>query len=499
MCHRASPQYETVSDGCDIVFKVLLDGDRSLLTPEHSSLGWPTHERLDGGLALYRRIAASHRNVLRPVHYLGNKQRSLSAILPHVAATVGPGDTVADLFTGTSVVAQSMASLNLNIVALDVSPACATMARATLGIGRGKNDDPEEIFETVAKLAQRHLQELSSVFCRWLDAEDQAVAVADGGELLSLGGAIPQVWRHQPDDRLGALFDRWRSATRTGDSTPALLSPVYAGTYLGVRQAVTLDAYRAAVGESMRQCFLTPWQAQAMITSLLSAASSAAFTAGKHFAQPYKLGPRTNSGFHRSRILADRSVNILAHATRFLSHLVARARPATECHEVIEAPVENLTVAALVSRGVRLVYADPPYTAQQYSRFYHLLDTYATGRPRPLQTVRGEITSGLYPTLRYMSSFCRKTQAMSALRSLVEVCRAADTTLLLSYSLSARTSVGNKRILNLQELTDVLADSYGRSALSLVELDHRYRQFNQESSVSASRADKEILVVALAA
>ena len=329
MCHRASAQYETVGDGCDIVFKVLLDRDRSLLTPE----------RLDGRLSLYQGDAPSHCNVLRPVHYLGNKQRSLSAILPHVAATVGPGDTVADLFTGTSVVAQSMASLGLNVVALDVSPACATMARATLGIGLGTNDDPEEIFETVARLAQGHLQELSSVFCRWIDAEDQAVAVADGGELLSLGQAIPQVWRHQPDDRLGALFDRWRSATRTGNPTPALLSPVYAGTYLGVRQAVTLDAYRAAVSESMRQCLLTRWQAQAMITSLLSAASRAAFTAGKHFAQPYKLGPRKNSAFHQSRILADRSVNILVHATRFLSHLVARARPATERHEVIEAPV----------------------------------------------------------------------------------------------------------------------------------------------------------------
>ena len=441
----------------------------------------------------------SPRSVLRPVHYLGNKQRSLDAILPYVAASVDPGDTVADLFTGTSVVAQGMASLGLRVLALDVSPACATMARATLGIGRCSSEDSHGIFETVTRLAQRHLEENATAFRPWLEAEDRAVAAADGGHLLVLGQAIPQVWRHQPDDRLKALFDHWRTAASNHDLTPALLSPVYAGTYLGVRQAITLDAYRAAVSEALRQRLLTPWQARATVTSLLSAASNAAFTAGKHFAQPYQLGPRKNSAFHRSRILADRSVDIGDRTLQLLSQLVTHARRATELHEVIEAPVASITADTLMSRSVRLVYADPPYTAQQYSRFYHLLDIYARGHPRPLQRVRGKITNGLYPVQRYMSPFCRRRQAASALRRLVEECRTANTTLLLSYSLSARTSNGNERILSLQELTEILKASYGASALSIVELDHRYRQFNHESSARPGRDDTEILVTAHAA
>ena len=477
--------------------EVLVDRDRFLLTPGHGSPGWLMQDRLDSGPALLQSLEVSQRPVLRPVHYLGNKQRSLRAILSQVADSVEPGDTVADLFTGTSVVAQGMASLGLKVVALDVSPACAVMARATLGIGHGQNDDPDEVFGTVSDLAQRHLEQLSTVFRQWLEAEDQAVAAADGRELLSLGQAIPQVWRHQPDEQLGALFERWLAATKTHEATPALLSPVYAGTYLGIRQAVLLDSYRAAVRESVEQGLLTPWQAQAMITSLLSAASSAAFTAGKHFAHPHRLGPGKKSAFHRSRVLSDRAVDITSHASRLLGLLVARARKVTERHEVIEGPVEDLTAAGLVSRGVRLVYADPPYTAQQYSRFYHLLDTYAMGRPRPLQTRRGEITRGLYPTRRYMSPFCRKTQAVSALRNLVKACRAAEASLLFSYSLSAKTSVGNQRILSLKDLTDVLAASYGRSALRTMELGHRYRQFNHESIVRSTRADNEILVSAL--
>ncbi|MCY3631191.1 MAG: DNA adenine methylase [bacterium] len=262
---------------------------------------------------------------------------------------------------------------------------------------------------------------------------------------------------------------------------------------------VTLDAYRAAVRDALNDRLLTPWQAAAVVTSLLSAASNAAFTAGKHFAQPFRLDFQLKSAFHGQRIVDDRSVDIASHAADYLSQIVACARYGREGHEVIEGPIESIDAATLASRDVRLVYADPPYTAQQYSRFYHVLDTYSRGRPQTLQKVKGKTTSGLYPVGRYMSPFCRKTQAVTALHHLVQACRGAETTLLLSYSLSAKTSNGNERMLGIRVLTDILSEHYGSSAINVAELDHQYRQFNHGSNARASRSDTEILISAHAA
>ena len=295
------------------------------------------------------------------------------------------------------------------------------------------------------------------------------------------------------------MFASWQAAAEADRASLALLTPVFAGTYLGVRQALMLDAYRFAVAKALDRGVLSPWQADAVVTSLLSAASNAAFTAGKHFANPLGASRSCASDFLQCRVLADRTVDVTTHSRDFLNRIARHAREANERHEVTEAPVELMTAETLRARDVRLVYADPPYTAQQYSRFYHLLDVYAQGRPRPLQRVRGNITKGLYPTNRYMSPYCRKTQAAAALRRLAATCRDAEATLLLSYSLSARRSTGNERILSLDALISILASSYGQANLNIAELDHRYRQFNSSRKVRASRDDTEILVTAHAA
>lgn len=475
---------------------MLLDGVRSLPTVGNRLHISHFSEIPHDGLARSKPPVAASRAVLRPVHYLGNKQRSLDAILPYVAATIDPGEKVADLFCGTSVVAQGMASLGASVLALDVSPACAVMARATLGVGRSSDEDPVEIFETVANLAKKHIESLWYAYGLWVEAEDQAVLAADGEQLLSLGLAMPQVWRSERDARLEYLFENWRTAASTGVSSPVLLSPVYAGTYLGIRQTMTLDAYRTAVEEALEDGLLTQWQGAAVITSLLSAASRAAFTAGKHFAQPYRLDSRLNSRFHRQRVVDDRAVDISLYAADYLKQIVTYTRHVKEAHEVLEAPIEGIDAESLASRGVRLVYADPPYTAQQYSRFYHVLDTFSRGRPQPLQEIEGKITKGLYPVGRHMSSFCRKTQAVPALRHLVQICRKADATLLLSYSFSAKTSNGNKRILEFREITEILSEYYSPTAINVTELDHQYRQFNHGSIARSTRADIEILISA---
>lgn len=445
------------------------------------------------------RPAAAPGQPLRPVQYLGNKQRSLPAILATIGALAAPGDSVADLFTGTSVVAQGLANLQLRVTAVDVAASCATMANATLGVGRPAEANADGLGRLVRDRAASYVDALIETFSGWVAAEDDALDASDGARLIELSRTVPQVWRGTPDDQLARLFREWNTAAHRERYFCAVLSPVFAGTYFGVRQAVTLDAYRAAIEALHVDGTIGRWEADTLNTGLLAAASSSAFSPGKHFAQPHRLDSSKDLSFHARRILSDRNVDVADTFVNCLIAVVDRGRSSNEGHSVLRQPVEQLAAEQLRERNIGVVYADPPYTAQQYSRFYHVLDTLATGVPRRLQTTKRGVTGGLYPDGRYLSPYCSKRQAGAAFGHLAATCWAAGASLVLSYSTSARASTGNARMITLSELRRVLARHYGTAAVEVVELEHQYRQFNQTGSARSDRSDPEILVVAHAA
>ena len=440
-------------------------------------------------------------DVLRPIQYLGNKQRSLSTILAIVDSLVPSTAAVADFFTGTSVVAQGIASLGRRTIAVDVSRACAAIATATLGAGRG--DAVGGAQQLVAMLRDEAADIEDPLRTAWepfLAAEDRALAAADGRELLELARFVPQVWRSFPaPPLLTGLFSAWNSSVAAGAQCHGLLSPVFAGSYFSVRQALELDARRAAVASLVKERAIGPWDEAALITALLAAASLAAFSPGKHFAQPHRTEGDKDLTFHAGRVLSDRSVSIPRVVDDWIERLHNHGRAASEGHAVLRRSVEDVTADELVTGGVSAVYADPPYTAQQYSRFYHVLDTLAEGVPKRLQVVNGQVTAGLYPDGRYLSPYCSKRQARPAFTRLASLCRDAGASLLLSYSTSSKDSTGNARVISLPALLDVVAANYGRDAIEIVKFDHQYRQFNHLDAARVTRADPEVLVIAHAA
>lgn len=437
--------------------------------------------------------------ILRPVQYLGNKQRSLSQILDVVQAFVQPGDVVFDLFTGTSVVAQGLAMSGLQVHAVDASSASCAMASAALGIGRkSSTSSPTGLFGLLEAASESYEDSLISAFHSWVIREDDALRVRDGAQLLEVGLEVPQVWRPGYSGRLATVLSTWTTAAEHGEHHPALISAVYAGSYFGVRQALTIDACRSAIRDLATSRTISSWEEQVLITALLAAASAAAFSPGKHFAQPHKIGGDKDLSFHSQRVVSDRQVDIRDTVRSWTQKLFRSLEDGID-HRVLEQPVESIRAEDLRAAGARLVYADPPYTAQQYSRFYHVLDTLTAGTPRPLQIVRGRVTTGLYPVGRYLSPFCSKRLASQALSQLATESRKAGACLAFSYSVSRPGSNGNERMISLRQLCDALSAAYGKSAVELVELDHRYRQFNHATRSRTLRLDPEVLVVAHAA
>ena len=97
---------------------------------------------------------------------------------------------------------------------------------------------------------------------------------------------------------------------------------------------------------------------------------------------------------------------------------------------------DAVSIASTLSSS-DLVIADPPYSGVQYSRFYHVLETIASGKA---ESVKG---TGRYPPLtsRPQSSFSKPSESRQALTALLENLSRAEATVIFTFR-AGRSSNG---------------------------------------------------------
>lgn len=408
----------------------------------------------------------------RPVQYLGSKLRALDEIRDAVRTLTSPGARIADLFTGSTVVAQSLALDGARVSALDTQQYAQVFASALLGVGRSTKEGISP--QTIASQALAQLDQQTDT---WRDLESEetgAIASSDAPRLRRLYNCLPLAWR---------------SPSET--AAPLSITNVYAGSYFGVRQAREIDAIRSAVHQMHRRGELSDWQASAALTGLMHAASLSVHSAGKHFAQPLKDGSG-NTAFLDARLLADRSIQLMDRFQDGCNRVATTPFDNSDRHTAIRASAEDFTRSD--KEHYDLYYLDPPYTAQQYSRFYHLLETLA-GHEAPKLPIDSPISAGLYPPNRYKSAFSSRRNAPKAMEAILERISKNGSSALISYSASKPGSDGNARMITLEELLSICIRTFGTSNVECLNMPFRYRQFNSSRNSNETRDDSEILVL----
>lgn len=430
-------------------------------------------------------------SIWRPVQYLGNKLRVLEQVRAACTRDLDSDGRIWDAFSGSSVVSQEIGAAGHPVYATDALATSVVLAQALMGVGRSDSSLEAASSRVAARANEVH----SEIWDRAVEQERASIASGDGESLAELGRSLPQRWRREGASavQMGAFDQVEADAHAERPTNAGLMATTYAGTYFGVEQAVRLDALRGAILSLEREGSIDGWQLAAMLTALSFAASRSVHSAGKHFAQPLKLSP---TDFHRRRLLSDRALSVDDAFRVGLAEVERSARPPGENHVVELVEAERVDGSRLRELGVRSVYADPPYTAQQYSRFYHVLDVLVSGRPATLQLRGDRVTTGLYPVDRHRSRFCSRTQAPAAFAELSRHVRDAGARLVVSYSVSDHASVGNARSIGLEPLLDLLRKTFGSRGVHMEELDIRYRQFNSSGFSSPTRNDTEVLIVA---
>ena len=185
----------------------------------------------------------------------------------------------------------------------------------------------------------------------------------------------------------------------------------YGGYYYSPSQALTFDALRATLPQN-------PIENPVALAALIFAASSCAASPG-HTAQPFQ--PTRGAAPH---LLEAWQRDPAYYCYRALYDLCPR-------HANVVGEVHVANAASIVDQveATDLVFLDPPYSAVQYSRFYHVLETVALGRCGPVDG------AGRYPprSERPQSEFSLTTKSDDALRSLLEKLSDKKATVILTF------------------------------------------------------------------
>jgi adenine-specific DNA-methyltransferase len=392
--------------------------------------------------------------------YMGTKRQIADDVAGVISSSRrGP---LLDLFAGISVVGSSVAP-GRQVWCNDVQHFAHTLATAIFTSRAGPFLHPD-VIENVKKHARSNLNKLYREVGGWLDAEERALAsptIAQSSRLAT------QFIRSSVSPR----NYRFRRLHRASDAPRPyrLFTYTYAGGYIGLKQSVDLDSLRYAIDVMLHNRQITSEQHRWLLLALCKALMKVAHTTG-HFAQYLAIKEST---YHR--FIAKRRREVFTEWLTAVTDLVPegtaswRRRNRTFRMDALSL----LRVLPKLKAQPSVIYADPPYTSDHYSRYYHLLDTLV------LYDYPDPIGKGQYRADRYISDFSLRTRVYSAFHELIASTAELGCELVLNYPANGLLSDPRKSLLR------ILKQYYRRAEVALA-IAHEHSSLGASKGIEKS-------------
>jgi adenine-specific DNA methylase len=398
----------------------------------------------------------------RTLHYLGSKLRILRFI-KEVADELDPDKGgVCDLFSGSGAVSQYFAK-ERRVMSVDIQQYSNVICSALLNPCR---DPWLRNFSANARRSER-LGSYKELFQPLISYEEALInkegavdleVVCNFLENASLYGAIESIPALCTDSLAGAFNQVIREIKRTG-SQSFLATKYFGGIYFSYSQAVELDVILELIELEK------PEYRNTLLAALLSTASDIVNTVGKQFAQPIR--PRDKNGKPKKGILnqlkKDRTLNVFDIFDFWLERYMG-VNSCSKKH--VSLCIDYYDALNFVDQDISIIYADPPYTRDHYSRFYHCLETLCRKDFPIISTTNiggtTRLSRGLYRSDRHQSPFCIKSTAPMAFENLFKKVAQLDKILMLSYSPYDKSKSAHPRVVDVEDLIKI-ANKYFKS------------------------------------
>lgn len=407
------------------------------------------------------------------LQYMGSKSRIISHICDPIIKNKSI-KTVVDLFAGTGSVGYALKPYK-NIISNDLEYYAYIINKAILN-GCSFSESDEASFWTAVEHQYAILQKRVSVA---LSAEKGFfVDDVDYKSYQTFCEKTPSVFETQSNDpRMKELVELVSHVTPGNTPNldfPCLFLTYFANAYFGIAQCCQIDALRSVIEQ-----FKDENIKNILLTVLMSAMSATASTT-THFAQFLKVKNKSTC----NNLLSKRKINIIKECKTLLNEyrkagLCSKEdRAKSDCYNLdFSECLDSITLDEHT-----LVYADPPYFKEHYSRYYHVLNTLCL-YDYPAMAVNPqthELSIGRYREDRRVSDFGKKAKALGAFEILITKCAAAGAWLTMSYS--------DNSIVDIVDL-QTLAEKQYDVLIEKVELSH-----SKQGRSSTSKVDEYIFI-----
>ena len=427
----------------------------------------------------------------RTLNYLGSKLRLLDFIEENVRKVTPDDAGVCDLFAGSGCVSYKLSRL-FPVVACDIQHYSKVICDALL--------QPCTLTKDTAKAFMSEIKGINSklrdAFAPLIELEADAIRTENLELLTDIveHGSLEVYNLEKTESKIAPVQNQVNEKLRKVglSGNESLISRYYGGVYFSYRQAVQIDV----ITNTIRH-YPNAIDKNVLLAALLSTTSDIACTVGKHFAQPIKA--RDSKGKIKklvyNKAIKDKTVDVTALFEEWLDKYVSLPKGKYN-NTILQS--DYMECLKTLPDNVRTVYADPPYTRDHYSRFYHVLETMALDDVPEISTVKihgsTHVSNGIYRKDRHQSPFCIRSKAPKAFEEMFKVISASGRNLLLSYSPYDETKESHPRVVTISQLMSWAGDYFNN--VEVVSAGHfTHNKLNSTEHFLESLDEAEILIV----
>lgn len=384
------------------------------------------------------------------LNYQGSKKNLLDFIHQNAASYIEPNSTILDIFAGTCSVGYSYKKEN-TVYANDSELYSYVISTALLGIYQ---DDSVRILKHVDDYFYYNMSKFSDATAEHQIEEKELLSDLDNSSaLIDFYEKLPTVWNNQ------ISFNK-------AHNNFELFTTYYSNSYFGLNQSMEIDSIRYAVEQFKSTSLFFP-----LLTSLFFAMKECVFSKDGHMAQPLNF----KDNIFKLFLLRNKSIYCI-FKEKFQSFFSDEFVKSSKSNKTYNMNFEDLIKQDDIKNNVSFIYADPPYTDMQYSRYYHLLNIVAKyDYPAPTKN-SGKYTKGLYTENRYKSKLSAKSTCLNTFNNLISFSKAYNKNLAISFAYPADITKQktDRYVMSIDDIKTTCSKEFGTKNVEIATLNYSH-------------------------
>lgn len=371
------------------------------------------------------------------LNYQGNKNRLLDFIDSYLPNYFQPQKKLLDIFSGGASISNHYFN-KINMVSNDIEIYSYHLANAIYSQGKQNfNNSWRTKFETDYFY---NFDKLKALYKDLLEDEQNFLQTKDIIQLKKLYSRIPTIWNNLYSN-ITTNNLKWSDLQRA--SLYCLMTTHYSASYFGLLQSIELDSLKYAIDNT-----LSEYNISYLYSVLYGVMSQSVFSKDGHMAQPLSIEKNQN------RLIKCRNHKIFESFMKGIDEYSPK-KPRYK-NLALNHELNDFFEDATLLDNIGCIYADPPYTDMQYSRYYHLLTTITKYEYCEPTIKYGKYTSGLYLNNRVQSTLSTRKNCLPELTKLMILCKSKKINLCISFAYPDEISSekNDRYTMNIKDLID---------------------------------------------